>query len=119
MSEQESSFTRNQGRLLDIATWAKYLAWVVLIVFILFSVGKYIEIQNIYNYRYSGLGQSLDIFDDMKNHPLYAMSIIVDVLRICMQGVVFFLVLKAISLGLNMIVETDTNYREHKDQGDE
>jgi hypothetical protein len=34
-----------------------------------------------------------------------------------LSGATFYVVLKGISLGLNMIVETDVNYREVKNQG--
>jgi len=32
--------------------------------------------------------------------------------RVFLQGAVYYLVLKGVALGLNMIVETDINYRD-------
>jgi hypothetical protein len=35
---------------------------------------------------------------------------------VLLRGIIYYLVLKGISLGLNMIVETDINYRERKQE---
>ena len=35
MNEQEDFFSKNHGRLMDIALWSKYAAWIVLVVYIL------------------------------------------------------------------------------------
>ena len=50
MTEQEEFFSPNHKRLLNIATWAKYLAWVVLIVYILWTFGIYFQKQNEFLY---------------------------------------------------------------------
>jgi hypothetical protein len=109
MTEQEEFFSPNHKRLLDIATWAKYLAWVVLIVYILSAIGTYIQEKNISAYYQQFIGVQ---------HPSYLISIYLECLGVFLRGVVYFLVLKGISLGLNMIVETDINYRE-RDRGAE
>jgi len=54
----------------------------------------------------------------LKN-PLYMVGILVDLLSVFLKGIVYFLMLKGISLGLNMIIETDINYREQKQYGGE
>jgi hypothetical protein len=48
-------------------------------------------------------------------NPLFAASLFIEILSIFLQGIVYFLVLNGISLGLNMIVETNINYREQKE----
>jgi hypothetical protein len=35
-------------------------------------------------------------------------------IRVLVEGAIYYLVLKGIALGLNMIVETDINYRDKK-----
>jgi hypothetical protein len=49
MSEQDKFFTKKHDRLLAVAVWAKYLAWVVLVVFILLAITTFIGDINIYN----------------------------------------------------------------------
>lgn len=113
MTEQEEFFSPNHNRLLNIATWAKYLAWVVLVVYILWAAGTYIQEQNmllfcniVSNVPYSNLRGLL------KEIPFYGLSVLMEIVGIFLKGVVYFLVLRGVSLGLNMIVETDINYRE-------
>ncbi len=48
MDEQEKFLSANHKRLLRIATWAKYLAWIVLIGYFLYAAALYAEKQNIY-----------------------------------------------------------------------
>lgn len=109
MIEQEDFFSPNHKRLLNIATWAKYLAWIVLVVYILWAIGTYVQQQNMYKYYEQFMGIQ---------HPSYKLSMYMESLGVLLKGVVYFLVLKGISLGLNMIVETDINYRE-QDRGAE
>jgi hypothetical protein len=104
MTEQEEFFSPNHNRLLNIATWARYLAWVVFVVYILWAIGTYIQQQN-----------TLQYYKEFRNvPPFYSLSTYMESLGVFLKGVVCFLVLKGISLGLNMIVETDVNYREQK-----
>lgn len=52
-----------------------------------------------------------------KIFPDEAIKLLFESISMMIKGVVYFLILKGISLGLNMIVETDINYREKKEQG--
>ena len=113
MGEQENFFSQNQERLLIIAVWAKYLAWVVLFVNILLAGARIIQFQNTENYRAiisNGMPQSL--IEILRDDPLKAFQLGINMVAIVLRGVVYYLVLKGIHLGLNMIVETDINYRE-------
>ena len=114
MIEQESFFTRNQNRLLNIATWAKYLAWVALVIFAIAAFSEFIQGQYAYAYQF----QRQAIFSEiLKDQPLFALNTIANTASVLLKGIVYYLLLQGISLALNMIVETDINYREQKAYG--
>ena len=114
MNEQESFFSPKHEQLLNIATWAKYLAWVVLIIFAFTAFSEFIQDQYAYAYQFQRQAILSEIFYDQ---PLFAANIILNIVSVLFKGVVYFLMLKGISLGLNMIVETNINYREIKKEG--
>lgn len=114
MNEQEEFFSKNHKRLLNIAAWAKYMAWVVLVIYVLYTVGEFISASNFYDSVNFSTGQYMDFEDKLKQDPLYTASLVVRMASTFLKGTVYFLVLKVIALGLNMIVETDINYREAK-----
>jgi preprotein translocase subunit SecG len=107
MEEQSSFFSENHNRLLSIATWAKILARVVLIVYLLWAV--LLLFQNPAIFRSS---DSIQVF--FKDNFFDAFRLLVNVLATLLRGIIFYLFLKGLSLGLNMIVETDVNYRERQ-----
>jgi len=111
MEKTEKLLSSNHERLLSIATWSKYLAWVVLVIFLCWAIAAYLQRQVIFM---SVGGSTPKLVDFFKEYPAYAFSLIVEMIGIFLKGVVYFLVLKGLSLGLNMIVETDINYREQK-----
>jgi hypothetical protein len=112
-SDVEGFFTRNQGRLLNIAVWAKYLAWVVLAVAMVATILRIVIDLGLLNAQYSGLGNpSMDFAGLFRADPSAAISLLLDFVRSFFQAWVYFLVLQGISLGLSMIAETDMNYRE-------
>ena len=116
MKEQESFFEPNHERLLGIATWAKYLAWPVLLVYVLLTVVKVNEFHYLENNRAMFLNQpSRDLIEILIASPLQAFELGVNMASTLLSGVVYYLILKGIFLGLNMIVETDINYRERED----
>jgi hypothetical protein len=107
MVEQENFLSSNHNRLLNIATWAKYLAWVVLVVYILWAV--------LLLFQYPAIFRTSDSLQSFfKDNPFDAFRLLVNVLATLLRGIIFYLFLKGLSLGLNMIVETDVNYRERK-----
>jgi len=112
MTEQAQFFSPNHNRLLNIAVWAKYLAWVVLVVFILNAGLQIFQ----YQVLFSNTGQpQFDVWSFLiKNDPLRAFEMVVNMVATALRGVIYYLILKGISLGLNMIVETDINYRERE-----
>jgi hypothetical protein len=119
VDEQEDFFSRNHLRLLNIAWWANNLAWIALVIIVLSAGARVLEFQNTENLRAVMSNQTpqgmLDIFAEK---PLKAFELGIDVIAIILRGIIYYLVLKGISLGLNMIVETDINYREVDQEGE-
>ncbi len=118
MNEQKSFFSDKHNQLLNIAYTAKNIAWIVLVVYILYGIGTfYIEQAN--QMYYQGLPNSYLFFVGMlRSNIIYAISLLAQIVSIFLRGIIYFLILKAISLGLNMIVETDINYRDARKEGD-
>lgn len=116
MKEQVEFFSQSHKRLLNVAAWAKYLAWIVLAINILYIFGTYLQEQNYYTF-YRVQGQFLEFSQMLRKNPAYAFSLLIAMVDVFFRGIVYFLLLKGISLGLNMIVETDINYRENREQG--
>lgn len=113
MDEQDDFFSQNNNRLLNIAWWAKNIALIVLFINILLAGARVIEFQNTENYRAIISNQvPQKLMDILSEEPLKAFKLGIDMAAIILRGVIYYLVLKGISLGLNMIVETDINYRE-------
>ena len=119
MNEQEDFFSSKHKQLLNIATWAKYLAWGALVVFTLWAISDFFGEMNITNAQFVSMGSSIvDFAGLIKQSPVDAIRLIFSVLSIFAKGVVYYLVLRGISLGLNMVVETDINYRDGNHAGD-
>ncbi len=116
MAAQEEFFSPSHKRLLSIAVWAKYLAWVVLIVYLLSAILQLSQYPIVTNNRFE-LQQNLWQF--LSANPFESLRLGLNILITALRGAIFYLVLKGISLGLNMIVETDINYREQEQQGGE
>jgi hypothetical protein len=116
MSQQEEFFSSSHKRLLSISVWAKYAAWVVLVAFLLGAIGIYVQEQNMFlSFRAIGGDYTYDSFmESLIQGPVYGLSVFIEMLGTALKGIVYFLVLKAISLGIDMIVETDINYRERE-----
>ncbi|HMB21570.1 MAG: hypothetical protein ACM33V_15330 [Chloroflexota bacterium] len=113
MNEQEEFFEPKHKRLLSIATWAKYLAWVALVVYILNAGLQIIQYQNLFSHSPTPMSGWQFL---LKNEPFQAFKSVTDVAATVLRGIIYYLVLKGISLGLNMIVETDINYRDREQE---
>jgi hypothetical protein len=113
MTEQEEFFSPNQNRLLSLATWAHYVAWLVLVVYILNALLQPFR----YQFFQDNAAPQWNLWRFLMNNPMEAFDLVLNMATTILRGVVSFLVLKGISLGLNMIVETDINYRE-REQGE-
>lgn len=103
MTEQQEFFSPSHNRLLNIATWAKYLAWMAVIAYVVWAILLVIQ-------DFSNKGDPFRPPASTLDHFRLLLTIVTTLLR----GAIYYLVLKGISLGLNMIVETDINYRERE-----
>ena len=122
MSRQEEFLSPEHNKLLNFAIWAKYLAWVVLAIYV-FQTGFVIIQRQVNSQQMQAvIGDpisSQEYWDRALDKPIYYLiDIGSDMIYIFLKGVIFYIVLKGISLGLYMIVETDVNYREQENQGD-
>ncbi len=117
MNQQDDLFTTQDKKLLNIATWSNYLAWVVLVVYVLLMGAKVIEFQNMEDYGAVLMNRpTQDLITLLSDSPLKAFGLGVDMAATLLRGVVYYLVLRGVSLGLNMVVETDINYREEEEE---
>ena len=108
MNEEKDLFLPSHKRLLNIATWAQHIAWVVLVAYILLAGTEIIRFQN-------NIEASQNFGGSLPNDPLDIFRLVINMAALVLKGIVYYLVLKGISLGLNMIIETDINYREQKE----
>ena len=122
MNEREVFFTPQHERLLNIAVWAKYLAWGTLIYYVLRAVLVVIQYQADLQRMYllnSSSPSIVSLRDLFTFDPVYySIDMASDMAAAILSGAIFYVVLRGISLGLSMIVETDVNYREAKNQGE-
>lgn len=110
--------SQNHKRLLNIADWTKYIAWVALVLYLLWAAsgaaGTYF-MQRAYMFQVLG-DNTEDVLTVLSRYPAQTISMIAHAAATALQGVVWFLVLKSTSLGLRMIVETNVNYQEGQRQ---
>lgn len=111
-STVDDFFTKKHDRLANIASIANIIAWIALAVQILFVGARFIQVQTSYEMQATFIGQSPAFTEMLREKPLYTASLIVDLAGIFVRGILYWLILKGISVGLYMIVETDLNYRE-------
>ena len=106
-------FSAKHKKLLWISAWANILAWIALIVYALIMLSTILDIR----YDLLSLPQFLGSSKQgqlgvVTEYLAIGVKLITRVLEACFPGIVYWLVLKGISVGLKMIVETDINYRE-------
>jgi len=100
----EVSFSPKHRRLERIATIANIFSWLILVFSILQAVSQYLSFTSQPNY--------VSIVELLKLFPEEIMDHFLGIFNTVMTGIVFWLILKGVSLGLYMIGETDLNYRE-------
>lgn len=110
---EEEFFTKKHSRLMNIASVANTFAWIALGFEVLYMAGRFVQLQNSYLMQAmtTGFGQP-NFMEMLSQNPAYTFSLVVDLATILIRGVVYWLVLKGISAGLYMIVETDLNYKD-------
>ena len=111
-SIEEEYFTSKHAKLDNIASAANTFAWIALVSQILYVGARFIQLQNLYTLQVmsTGFGQP-NFLEMLSQNAVYTFSLVVDLASIFIRGIVYWLVLKGVSSGLYMIVETDLNYR--------
>lgn len=104
-------FTAKHARLTRMAILTNIVSWIVFISFTAYGAILFVQGWNSYAAQFPPL---LD-----KHDPLAVAHLLLSFLTTFLQGVVSGMVLKGISLGLYMIVETDLNYREKTQEGND
>lgn len=116
-SIEQEYFTSKHAKLDNIASAANTFAWIALIAQILSMGARFIQLQNSYTLQVMSTGFSQpNFFEMLSQNAIYTFSLIVDLAGIFIRGIVYWLVLKGISSGLYMIVETDLNYRDELEE---
>jgi hypothetical protein len=100
----DSFFTPKHKQLDRIARAINILSWLALAFYLLYAILKIFE-----NIRFQG---DITFVELLKIAPEAVLNDWLNVLDTIFVGIIFWLVLRSISVGLNMIVETDLNYRE-------
>ncbi len=107
-------FTKKHARLFDLARVASIAAWVVLIYELLSMI---VSVINWRTYFFSGdfsftKFHILNLLMDIKEHILDYLELFIGEVYYLIKGIVYFLLLKGISLGLYMVLETNLNYKD-------
>jgi succinate dehydrogenase/fumarate reductase cytochrome b subunit len=110
--EQKDLFTKKHATLWRISMWANGLASITLFIFFIFACAQILQAF----LSSSNQGQIAPI-DFFSKGPLYILNILLSMSVVFLQGVVYYVTLKGIALGLDMVVETDINYRDQKAEG--
>ena len=100
---QTELFTNKHLRLMNIAKLARIFSWIFLIVYVLLAGLKAdVFIQYvIFNIR---VNEVRTVTNDLLGQAFTIINLLFD-------GFLYFIILTAVSYGLNMLVETDVNYR--------
>lgn len=111
--EGDLHLTPQQKRLWDIADWAKYLAWLALFVFFVYALMQlpaYFGRQ----YRIAAMVGAVpeSSWQLLVGDPAGTLALAANMLATATRGVVYFVVLKGVSLGLRMVLETSLNAQE-------
>ena len=113
MNEQEELFSPNQLQLWKLAWWSKSLSIIVLVVYLFAAGFQVLQFVNTQNSNAVYLGQpAKDVMSMFTTDLVKTFSLGVDIALLALRGVVYYLVLQGVALGLSMVVETDINYRE-------
>jgi hypothetical protein len=92
---------------------------VALIFYLLLAAATiFIDQANYQRLYFSRLVQDgFDYWEMFSSNPVfYFLDLVPDILRRLLTGFIYYVVLKGISLGLYMVIETDMNYRQREDE---
>ena len=100
----DTFYTKKHKRMSMISTTAAIFSWLVLIFFILSTISEFVAF-----FRFQDMATLQEYFE---HSPETYINIFLEMTHSLLQGFTFFLVLRSVYLGLNMILETELNYRE-------
>ena len=104
VESNDEFFAPKHKRLVRISATANIFTWIVVVFFVLQAISQYLNLTSQQRFQ--------SVMEMFKEYPESAIDFFLNIINIILKGVVYWLTLKGISLGLNMIVETDLNYRE-------
>ncbi len=107
MKKQNDLFDWKHLKLWRMSYAIDLWASLVIIVFVFLAFGEV--------YRYNQFAHSqfqTNLIGLFSQEPVYILDVSLQMVRVLIEGAIYYLVLKGIALGLNMIVETDINYRD-------
>jgi len=109
MENDTQPLTSKHRKLINISIAANILAWIVFVMGIPTAIGQFRM-----DFYIGDLATSWARlpFEIQINRALAYMYIV-------LRGFAFWLLLKGVSLGLSMIIETDMNYRFLEEEGEE
>jgi len=111
----EEYYTSQHRRLARFASIANISAWIVFTFYIILTGISILEQTGFIDHYFQQYPQSGNVIvlgtNKLNNNPVLTFRLIMVSFGTFIRGVIYGLVLKGISLGLNMIIETDINYR--------
>ncbi len=96
--------TENHRKLLRISKFANVAFWIAIGIVPLSFVSYYLQL-----FGQSGIDKQ--VFLSLINEPDFLIQMLLNFFTLLVKSLVWILVLKSVSLGLRMIVNTDINYR--------
>ncbi|QRN82912.1 hypothetical protein JR338_10895 [Chloroflexota bacterium] len=114
-------FTKKHSRLANIAQLAKIIGWIYLVIGLIYAVFSFLEVKDIIWIRLGlPVADYTSLFpEELKYASTSTGKIILTTITNILHPIIYWLVLRAISAGLNMILETDLNYRGAAEDGEE
>ena len=112
MNKQNDLFDWKHSKLWRISFAADFFSKAAIVVFIFLSFGEI--------YSYNQMAHSLyqkNLAGLISQQPIFILDVLLQMTRVLLQGAIYYLILKGVALGINMIVETDINYREKSVEG--
>lgn len=104
--------TKKHDRLWRIAYILKIFAWIALISQTIYAGFQFFETQNSLIASANFYGHRFTLREILDDNLWFSLKIFINVFITFIHGIIYWLMLKGISLGLFMIIETDVNYRE-------
>jgi hypothetical protein len=97
--------------LLYIVKISNFFSWILLAFYILIAINLYFQAKSAYFIKYT-MFTPTNSFEQMLTYDFtYAIKLFLNMIKELLYGGFYFLVLKGISCGLRMIVQTDINYK--------